>query len=148
MTRPWTALHAMLADFGFFWVNFWCPGPLGAPLGAPLGLLWAVFLICKILAVLPILSAFSPLSLHASKTPRRVTRSANNPAALALGAMRMGGVESPCKACMLHAACALRMQFTLMHSVHGMKCRAFSMLCWGGYPQDTAKNTVFTAFTQ
>ena len=40
----------------------------------------------------------------------------------------------------MHAACALRMQFMLMHAVHGMKCRAFSMLCWG-YPRRTSLKT-------
>ena len=98
----------------------------------------SVFFQLQILAVLPILSAFSPLSLHASKTPRRVTRSANNPAAPRR--VRPGGVRPPCMHALHACACALRMQFMLMHAVHGMKCQAFSMLCWG-YPRRTSIKT-------
>ena len=32
------------------------------------------------------------------------------------------------------------LQFMLMHAVHGMKCRAFSMLCWG-YTRRTSPKT-------
>ena len=45
---------------------------------------------------------------------------------------------------MLHAACASRMQFMLMHAVHGMKCRAFSMLCWGYTRRTSLKTSILS----
>ena len=44
----------------------------------------------------------------------------------------------------MHAACALRMQFMLMHAVHGMKCRAFSMLCWGYTRRTSLKTSILS----
>ena len=51
-------------------------------------------------------------------------------------------VLDPSGACMLHAACALRMQFMLMHEMPSI----FNALL-GIHPQDIAQNLDFITFT-
>ena len=130
----------------FFWDPKTVPRRILDALGhflAPRTDFWPIFVdfssgFRRLLSILaPFLVYFGPTSLPLATQPPVLILKAGGPSAKRLNPaaprrVRMGGVESPCKACMLHAACALRMQFMLMHSVHGMKCRAFSMLCWGG----------------
>ena len=131
--QSWAALGDQLFDCGRSWGKFWpsrasrgclqsCSGQLFNP------------------KILQILLPSDPPSLHASERPRRVMRSANNPAAVALSAWAV--FRSLLCMHYMHAACTSCMQFMLMHAVHGMKCRAFSMLCWGCIRRTSLKTSI------
>ena len=136
--QSWAALGDQLFDCGRSWGKFWpsrasrgclqsCSGQLFNP------------------KILQILLPSNPPSLHASERPRRVTRSANNPAALALASRR--AVLDP----HVHASHACCLRFA--HAVHAHARSAWHEMpsifnaLLGAPPQDIAQNLDFITFT-